>query len=170
MRASFYRGAYGNSGVVSSHITRSLATSAHHAQQHAPSHVPRGEARVPSARGLAEEDMALRAEYRKWREGSTAASSTADSLASAMLRPEPLPALRSTRGGRSFIPGRELGRGAFGVVVAARLRNDPAATEYAIKIVPWPADVDAAALGEVRGPPSSATQPDTRIGLANSRL
>ncbi|EOD05755.1 hypothetical protein EMIHUDRAFT_219812 [Emiliania huxleyi CCMP1516] len=47
--------------------------------------------------------------------------------------------------------------GAFGVVVAARSRAAPQ-DEFAIKVVAWPADVDAAALAEVRAlasmPPS----------------
>jgi translation initiation factor 2-alpha kinase 4 len=155
MRATFYRGAYANSGVVGSIAARSLVSCA---QQSA---VPptRGELAVAGG-----QDMALRAEYRAWRQGSAAGGprraaaalpmpSVALTVVAPAKPPKALPRLL-----RDFTPGRVLGRGAFGVVVAARSRADPL-TEYAIKMVAWPADVDAGALGEVRAmaslPPSA---------------
>jgi len=60
---------------------------------------------------------------------------------------------------RDFVPERVLGRGAFGIVVAASLKEDPA-TRFAIKMVAWPADVDAAALGEVRAMASMPASPN----------
>ena len=154
MRATFYRGAYANSGLVGSLAARSLVNSA--AQQRVNPN-PRRSDHQPSASSLHKlaegDDMALRAEYRAWREGSAAAgvalrrTPTTHLLSSAAPdkpQPKAIPRLL-----RDFAPGRVLGRGAFGVVVAARSRADPS-TEYAIKIMAWHADVDAGALGEVR--------------------
>lgn len=154
MRATLYRGAYANSGVVGSIAARSLVSCA---QQTA---VPPTRSELAVA-GV--QDMALRAEYRAWRQGSAASmprrTAGAPSLPSApptVVAPAK-PSKAVPRLLRDFTPGRVLGRGAFGVVVSARSKTDPLA-EYAIKMVAWPADVDAAALGEVRAmaslPPS----------------
>mmetsp|Transcript_46020 Transcript_46020/g.149614 ORF Transcript_46020/g.149614 Transcript_46020/m.149614 type:complete len:214 (+) Transcript_46020:72-713(+) len=61
MRSTFYRGAYANSGVVGSIAVRTLANNAHVSAAHAPSSL-RSDSPLS-------QDMALRAEYRRWRRG-----------------------------------------------------------------------------------------------------